>query len=162
MPVNGCLMNAAKDYVCAIPKGAATVTIPDNIVSQGRIRDAALCNCPNLVTLNLSKNFSDFSCNYKFDNCPKLTSVSVPSDNPFYRTVDGVLYNRNITQICFVPGGKTGAFTLPTTVTDVYDRAFKDARQLTSVTFPKNYSGTFDMAYVFENCEQRPKALPLT
>jgi len=152
--VNGCMINPAKDYVYAIPKGAATVTIPDNIVSQGRIRDAALCNCPNLVTLNLSKNFSDFSCYYKFDNCPKLTSVSVPSDNPFYRTVDGVLYNRNITQICFVPGGKTGAFTLPTTVTDVYDRAFKDARQLTSVTFPKNYSGTFDMAYVFENCEQ--------
>ena len=152
--VNGCMINPAKDYVYAIPKGAATVTIPDNIVSQGRIRDAALCNCPNLVTLNLSKNFSDFSCYYKFDNCPKLTSVSVPSDNPFYRTVDGVLYNKNMTQICFVPGAKTGAFTIPTAVTDVYDRSFKDAKNLTSVTFPKNYSGTFDMAYVFENCEK--------
>ena len=151
--VNGCLMNAAKDYVCAIPKGAATVTIPDNIVSQGRIRDAALCNCPNLVTLNLSKNFSDFSCYYKFDNCPKLTSVSVPSDNPFYRTVDGVLYNKNMTQICFVPGAKTGAYTVPESVNSVYEYAFRDAKKLTSVTFPKNYLGTINLDWTFTYCD---------
>ena len=152
--VNGCMMNLEKDYVYAIPKSAATVTIPDNIVAQGRIRDAALCNCPNLVTLNLSKNFNDFSCYYKFDNCPKLKAVNVPADNPNYKTVDGVLYNKNVTRIVFVPGAKTGAFTVPETVNEVYDRAFKDAKQLTSVTFPKNFLSTFDMAYTFENCEK--------
>jgi len=151
--VNGCLMNKEKDYVYAIPKGADTVTIPENIIAQGRIRDNALMNCPNLVTLNLSKNFNDFSCYYKLENCPKLKAVNVPDDNPNYKTVDGVLYNKNVTTILFVPGAKTGAYTVPSTVNEVYNRSFKDAKNLTSVTFRKNFLNTVDLDYTFENCE---------
>ncbi len=150
--VNGCLMNLEKDYVYAIPKGAATVTLPDNIVSQGRIRDNALINCPNLVTLNLSDNFNDFSCYYMLANCPKLTAVNVSENNSDYTTVDGVLYNKAKTRILYVPGGKTGAYTAPATVNAVYDRAFKDATKLTSITFPKNFTSTFDLGYTFYNC----------
>lgn len=150
---NGCLMNTAKDYIYAFPKGAATVTIPESIVSYGRIRDAATNNCPNLVTLNLSTNFNDFNAYYKFENCPKFTTITVSANNPTYTAVDGVLYNKAKTQIVFVPGGKTGAYTAPITVTSIYDRAFKDARKLTSITFQKNFTSTFDMGYVMENCE---------
>ncbi len=150
---NGLLMNKAKDYIYAIPKGTATVTLPENIISTDRIRDAALINCPNLVTLNLSKNFNSFSIYYKFANCPKLAAVNANADCPDFKTVDGVLYNKNVTRIIFVPGAKTGAYTVPTTVNEIYDYAFKDAKKLTSITFPKNFLNTFDIDDRLGNCD---------
>ena len=150
--VNGCLMNKEKDYIYAFPKGAATVTLPESIVSYGRIRDAATNNCPNLVTLNLSSKFNDFSSYSKFANCPKFTTLKAASDSSYYTTVDGVLYDKRVSKIIFVPGGKSGAYTVPATVTDIYDRSFRDATKLTSITFPKNFTSTFDMGYVMENC----------
>ena len=151
--VNGCMMNLAKDYIYAIPKGAATVTLPENIVSTDRIRDYAFINCPNLVTLNLSKNFSTFSIYYKFADCPKLAAINANADCPDFTTVDGVLYNKNVTRIMFVPGAKTGTYTVPTTVNEIYDHAFKDAKKLTSITFPKNFLNTFDIDDRLGNCD---------
>ena len=151
--VNGCLTNLAKDYIYAIPKGAATVTLPENIVSTDRIRDRAFMGCPNLVTLNLSKNFNSFSIYYKFDDCPKLAAINANADCPDFTTVDGVLYNKNVTRIMFVPGAKTGTYTVPTTVNEIYDYAFKDAKKLTSITFPKNFLNTFDIDDRLGNCD---------
>lgn len=150
--VNGCLMNKEKDYIYAFPKGAATITLPESIVSQGRIRDAATNNCPNLVTLNLSSKFNNFDSYSKFANCPKFTSMKAASDSSYYSTVDGVLYDKRVAKIIFVPGGKSGDYTVPATVTDIYDYSFKDATKLTSITFPKNFTSTFNMAEVMQNC----------
>ena len=150
--VNGCLMNTAKDYIYAFPKGAATVTLPESIVSCGRIRDAATNNCPNLVTLNLSSKFNNFDSYSKFANCPKFTTLKAASDSSYYTTVDGILYDKRVSRIIFVPGGKSGDYTVPATVTDIYDYSFKDATKLTSITFPKNFTSTFNMAEVMQNC----------
>ncbi len=150
--VDGMMMNLAKDNIYAIPKGVATITLPENIISQGRIRDEALKNCPNLETLNLSTNFNDFNSYYKFDNCPKLKAVNAPANNPTYKTVNGILYNKNVTRIVFVPGAKTGVYNVPASVNEVYERSFKDAKNITVVNFPKNYLNKVDLDYTFENC----------
>ena len=48
-----------------------------------------------------------------------LEEVVISSQNPDLKSVDGVVYNKAVTKLLFVPAGKTGQHTVPNTVTDV-------------------------------------------
>lgn len=63
-----------------------------------------------------------------FKTNPTLTSISVPSDNQFYATINGVLYRRDgngvPTILVYAPRGMTGSYTVPKNVVYVETRAF--------------------------------------
>jgi Leucine Rich Repeat (LRR) protein len=59
-------------------------------------------------------------------SCGRLESITVDPLNPVYSSVDGVLFNKDKTQIICCPGGKTGNFSIPDSVTDIYDYGFCD------------------------------------
>jgi hypothetical protein len=46
------------------------------------------------------------------------------------------LYNKDKTTLVMYPGGKTGAFTIPNSVTSIGEMAFYGCTSLTSVTIP--------------------------
>ena len=58
-------------------------------------------------------------------NCSALTSIQVSGANEHYTSIDGVLFNKDATRIVWFPMGKTGDYTLPSTVTAVGDYAFQ-------------------------------------
>jgi len=60
------------------------------------------------------------------------------------------LYNRNKTTLIQYPGGKTGAFTIPNSVTSIGDEAFRYCTDITSVTIPSSITRFGD--YVFRGC----------
>lgn len=55
-----------------------------------------------------------------FDHCDFLTSITLDNNNLFYGPVfaamDGVLFDKELTQIIAFPKGKTGKFTIPDSV----------------------------------------------
>ncbi len=58
--------------------------------------------------------------------CPRLNAIHVPVTNPFFTTVDGVLYNKDKTTLVRFPSGKKAtAFKLPNSVTNIGKAAFK-------------------------------------
>jgi hypothetical protein len=71
-----------------------------------------------------------------FDECKYLTSITVGAGNPAYSSADGVLFDKGKTTLILSPEGKSGAYTIPSTVTSIGEYAFEDCTNLTGVTIP--------------------------
>jgi len=71
-----------------------------------------------------------------FDNCYYLQSITVAPNNRNYTSVDGVLFNKAVTELVHFPQGKTGAYTIPSTITAIDWRFFHGCSKLTSLTIP--------------------------
>ena len=85
----------------------------------------------------------------RFTDCSGLTSIVVDASNTAYSSQDGVLYNKAKTVLIQYPGGKSGGFTIPNSVTSIGDSAFQLAG-LTSVIIPD--SVTSIGSYAFHDC----------
>jgi hypothetical protein len=79
-----------------------------------------------------------------------LTTISVDESNQNYSSSDGVLFNKDKTTLMQFPGGKTGSYTIPNSVTTIGERAFSGCSGLTSVTIPESVITIGDGA--FYNC----------
>ena len=72
-----------------------------------------------------------------FINANNLTAIYVASENPNYKSVDGILYNKNGTSLKYYPPAKTGnSFMIPPGVTAIEYYAFSCAKNLSTVSIP--------------------------
>jgi hypothetical protein len=70
-----------------------------------------------------------------FDGCGKLANITVAAANPAFSSVDGALFDKGKTTLILFPAGKSGSYTIPSTVTGIGYTAFMGS-QLTSVVIP--------------------------
>lgn len=70
------------------------------------------------------------------DQYVNVTGIVASPNHPLYTSKDGVLYNKEMTEIIYVPKGITGIVEIPDTVTDI-DAAFSWCNQLTGVILPE-------------------------
>ena len=61
-----------------------------------------------------------------------------PEDHPYFVTVDGVTYDKDMTMVLFCSKSKEGSYTMPDTVTDIAEGAFEGCDQLTEVIVSAN------------------------
>lgn len=67
----------------------------------------------------------------------RVTAFSVAPDNPAYCSVDGVLFDKEMTRLVHYPAGSPrGAYNVPEGVTAVANEAFRNCRSLTRVSVP--------------------------
>jgi hypothetical protein len=84
--------------------------------------------------------------NGAFLGCTSLTAINVAADNNRYSSVDGVLFNKSKTVLIHFPGGKTGTYTIPRSVTSIGSSAFRYS-SLTGVTIPNGVSTIGEHAF---------------
>jgi hypothetical protein len=70
--------------------------------------------------------------------------------NSAYSSNDGILFNKAQTSLIAFPGGKTGAYTIPNSVTSIGNFALHWCRGLTSVTIPNSVTSIGQ--YAFYSC----------
>lgn len=71
-----------------------------------------------------------------FGSCNHLKSVEVDENNSNYKTIDGVLYSKDMTVLCVYPSAKEEtSLNMPTTVKKIYSGAFKKCVQLKDVYY---------------------------
>ena len=114
-------------YGCS---GLTSVTIPNSATSIGY---AAFAYCSGLTSVTIPNSVTSIG-NYTFTGCSCLTSINVDPDNNAYASVDGVLFNKGLTQILIFPAGKEGSYIIPESVTSINEGAFYECSRLTSVT----------------------------
>ena len=123
------------------------IVIPEGVthIGKGALRESMF-----LTSLSLPKSvihIGEGALNY----CDKLQSISVSANNPAYASVEGILYDKAMTELIVYPAQKTDAadFIVPSTVKKI-GAAFMDNASLQSITLPKGLQGIG--ANAFFNC----------
>jgi hypothetical protein len=97
------------------------------------IGDGAFAGCTKLTSVTIPNTVTSIGDD-AFNYCTGLTAINVDPANSAYTSENGVLYNKAKTTLVKYPIGKTGAFTIPNTVTSIGEAAFASCSSLTSVT----------------------------
>jgi len=82
-----------------------SVTIPPSVTN---IEFRAFEYCSSLTSINLSSGVTSFDVS-AFGGCDSLAFFDVASDNTAYSVIDGVLFNKDATELMRYPPAKAGA-----------------------------------------------------
>ena len=105
------------------------IVLPDSVTSVGV---DAFAHCRSLITVSIGSGLKDLSVD-AFYNCSKLSTISVSKDNTAYASVDGIVYNKEKTQLLIVPAGISGEITIPKTVEEFTYKAVYSCKNLTAI-----------------------------
>ena len=72
-----------------------------------------------------------------FSDCTMLESFTVEPGHPTFSAYDGILYNKDLTEIIAVPKAIKGDITIPEGVTEIGDSVFWGCSDLTSIAIPE-------------------------
>ena len=67
--------------------------------------------------------------------------------NPYYRSVNGVLFDKNMSTLIQYPPGRTGSYSIPEGVIRIEDVAFSTCSDLNSVSIPVSVASIGDGAF---------------
>ena len=130
------------DYAVSDPY-LTEVILPDSVITIGK---GAFSGSHNLKKINLPDTLryiygSAFSgtaieeieipasveCidTVAFYGCNYLTEINVSPDNQYYYSQDGILYNKDKTELLYCPEGKAGVIRIPDGVTKISEYAFR-------------------------------------
>ncbi|HBW64190.1 MAG TPA: hypothetical protein DEQ78_05235 [Ruminococcaceae bacterium] len=148
-----------------------SITIPEKVTN---VSYAAFSSNTHLVSVKLSDGVTQIG-DYCFSGCTSLTKIDVTAGNKYFSSVNGVLFDKNKTEIIWypagiinasyrIPDGVTGisnyafnkcihltSVTIPDSVTDIGEHAFDECSSLKSITIPDRIKGIKD--YTFNYCE---------
>ncbi|MEA4939321.1 MAG: leucine-rich repeat domain-containing protein [Christensenella sp.] len=120
----------------ALPSGSeSSITIPEGVTS---IKFFAFSNCEKLKSITILKSMMSVnacSFQYSLGSTCKLENILVSPENPTYASVDGVLYNKALTELIVCPAGKKN-IQIPVSVISIGEFAFRDCAELKSITMP--------------------------
>jgi len=100
------------------------------------IGSSAFSGCTNLTSVTIPDSVTSIDSWAFSGTCTNLTAINVDSGSTTFSSQDGILYNKNKTTLVVYPGGKTGAFIIPNSVTNIRNRAFYWCTNLTGITIP--------------------------
>lgn len=123
-----------------------SIILPVSITSMG---DYAFRYCSSLVNITLPAALQSIGFR-AFSNCTGMTEILADPANQYFSTQNGVLFDKNATQLIQYPGGKIGNYTIPSTVTRIESYSFYACRKITGITIPT--SVTSIGKYAFWNC----------
>jgi len=124
----------------------ASITILANVTSSGSL---TFDGCASLTNITLGKSVTNVRAS-AFIDCHTLTSITVDELNPAYRSLAGVLFNKDQTVLIRYPADKAGDYTIPGGVLSVANSAFESCIYLTGLTIPD--SATNIGTYAFSGC----------
>ena len=116
-----------------------------NVVS---IKDHAFIDCPELTTIILGRNVRDLGEGIT-DLCPKFEGYVVDDENIYFKSENGILFNKNSSMLIKYPAIKSeSSYIVPRKVRDIAERSFAGNDSLTSVVFPNDLKTIGRYAFV--------------
>ena len=106
--------------------------IPSSVAIIG---DGAFESCAALSSFTIPASVTNFGAD-AFLGCSSLAAITVNSNNSFYSSVNGVLFDITHSTLLEFPGGLGGSYPIPDSVTIIGDDAFEACASLTAVTIP--------------------------
>lgn len=103
-----------------------------------------------LEQINIGKSLKEFSI-YAFRDCIALKEVNISGDNEYYTSINGIVYNKDITELILYPSNKPVLnYTLPRTVKVIRERSCMNNQYLVNLTLSNSVEEIGEKAFV--NC----------
>ncbi|HEY3853456.1 MAG TPA: leucine-rich repeat domain-containing protein [Verrucomicrobiae bacterium] len=153
----------------AVCSSLANVIIPTSVAS---IDEDAFAQCSGLIDVSLTNGLENIGIGAfsgcaslpgitipgtvtnigleTFLNCASLASIFVKSNNLFYSSANGVLFDKNRKTLMAFPPDVGGSYAIPASVADIEPYSFFGCAKLASVTIPATVTNIADFA--FYNC----------
>ena len=114
------------------------VVIPDSVTEIGNY---AFSGCTSLESITLGSGLEYLDVKYVGNDwiasCRRLANITVSPDNKTYSSVDGVLFNKDKSELLAYPiGNKRSSYTIPDGVTKIGVKAFYGCRYIETLTIP--------------------------
>ena len=98
----------------------------------------AFSDCSSLTSITIPDSVTSIGYWY-FDSCENLNEINVNLDNKNYKSVNGVLFNKDKTTLLRYPCGKNDKnYIIPDSVTSIEYESFERCTNLTSITIPNS------------------------
>lgn len=110
------------------------INLPNTVTTIG---NRAFINCWNLKEITLPENL-EFMGKYLFNGCLGLQRIDISEENRWFSCADGVLLNKDKTELIKYPDGKSGKYEIPEGVLVVKDSAFYGCNKITELTIPES------------------------
>lgn len=126
-------VTAIGDYAFCYCIRLAEISLPSSVTTIG---ECAFLSCGRLTSVNIPGGVTSIGT-AAFSACNSLTRIDVDEANPCYKSVDGVLFNKALTELIRFPAcnSKT-SYSIPGSVTTIGECAFNYCSNLTGVDIP--------------------------
>ncbi len=134
---------------CYPPAKSGAYTVPNTIEE---LHWSAFKNASKLTKLTIPKSVRWFMSWENLNNSDSLTAVSIAQNNDEidYCTADGVVYNKDMTYMYYVPNAKSGVVTIPDTIEEIHYNAFRNCKNITKVNISASVNSMDDTT--FDDC----------
>ena len=141
--VNGVLYNKKGTELVHYPakKSGSTYKIPSSVKYVDCVAFIGNKNIKKIILGKNVKHFDDGALNYMTigEGCTELEKIIVSKENKYYKSVNGVLYNKKGTKLVVYPAKKSGStYKLPSTVNYIGCWAFMGNESLKNITIDEN------------------------
>ena len=124
-----------------------SITIPSNVTNIG---ERAFSGCSGLTSITIPSSVTSIGRD-AFAGCSGLSSITVDDENTNYKSVDGVMFDFELTKLLKYPAKSTNtSYVIPDTVTQIDSYAFQDCINLTNIVIPNSVTSIGGRA--FGNC----------
>ena len=117
--------------------------IPDSIV---KIEAAAFISLQEVTNIVIGNGVTEISLR-SFYLCGELERIDVSKQNSNYSSVDGVLFNKDKTELLYYPLGRKGAYTVPDGVIKIGAYAFMYCSGLTDIVISDTVTELKDSSF---------------
>ena len=132
-----------------------SIKIPESVTKIGR---EAFSGCSSLTSVNIPEKVEEIGDN-AFSNCKSLKEITVSDKNNHYTNKDGILYNKELTEIIAVPSAIEGDIVIPEGVTSIKEGIFYGCSLITGITIP---SSVTDISWgTFNGCKIERATIPV-
>ena len=123
------------------------LTLPEGLKSIGV---GAFMGWSSLTSVTIPRSVTSINSS-AFSFCENMENIFVAEGNTGYTSVNGVLFNKNITTLVTYPTGKKGTtYQIPEGVTEISVYSFGGCNNLTGVTIPEGVTVIGGVAFL--NC----------